>query len=84
METALACGKAEPHIHVLLFGHYTWNARESKLEEEKDFMSFEERVGFEEGREWWKEERVELGERIERAGDWKQVVRWITDNRALI
>ena len=84
VETALACAKAEPRAHVLLFGDYGWNQRESKLEESKDRMSYEERLAYENGREWWKDEHAELPDRVERVKDWTAVVSWVQHNRALI
>ena len=80
VENALACSRAEPPVPVLLFGDYEWNKRESVIREPKDEMSFRQRLEFEEGREWWKYESVELPDCIRRARDWSEVVEWTREN----
>lgn len=81
MENALACSKADPPISVLLFGDYQWNKRESRLENPQDHLGYNERLEFEHGREWWKEETVDLPTNVTRVKDWKEVVSLIERNK---
>ncbi len=80
VENALACANADPPVPVLLFGDYEWNKRESLTDEPKDNLGYEERLKYENGKEWWKEEYVKLPENIRRVKDWPQVVQWVKDN----
>ena len=85
LENALSClGNDEWPMRVLLFGEYQWSQRHSRLEDPKDWMSFEERLQHENGREWWKEEVVhELPPEIQRARNWGEVLEWIRKNHKL-
>ena len=80
VENALACAKADPPITVLLFGDYQWNKRESRLDHPQDHLGYKERLEFEHGREWWKDETVELPSIVTRMKDWKEVVTWVEKN----
>lgn len=77
LENALSCIESSRPMTVLLFGEYDWNKRLSKTDEPKDWMSFDERLFYENGREWWKDEEYGLPERIFRVKDWQDVIEWI-------
>ena len=81
VENALTCAKADPPITVLLFGDYQWNKRESRLDHPQDHLGYKERLEFEHGREWWKDESVELPSIVTRMKDWKEVVTWVEKNK---
>ncbi|KAH8120464.1 hypothetical protein DFH11DRAFT_1560172 [Phellopilus nigrolimitatus] len=85
VENALACARdATPQIPVLLFGDYSWNKRESRLEHPQDHLGFKERLNFEHGREWWKDENVNnvLPENVSRVKDWKAVIAYVERHKA--
>jgi hypothetical protein len=68
-------------VPVLLFGEYEWNQRDSPLETPLDLMSFDERLKYEDGREWWKDEHTVLPPSgIVRSKNWKEAVEWIKAN----
>ena len=79
MENALQCAGASPAVPVLLFGDYEWNKRQSGPQDIGDEMSFNARLANEGGREFWKEERVEIpeGTPLWRVKDWGEVVKWV-------
>ncbi|KAI5123754.1 hypothetical protein M0805_000345 [Coniferiporia weirii] len=84
-ENALACARdASPPIPVLLFGDYSWNKRVSLLEQPQDQLGFQDRLAFEVGREWWKEEDVNkvLPANVKRVNDWSEVVVYIEKCKA--
>ncbi|THU91637.1 hypothetical protein K435DRAFT_227123 [Dendrothele bispora CBS 962.96] len=70
-----------PPTPVLLFGQYEWNKRVSLPSDQIDAMVFDTRLKLEEGREFWKEEKLE--DRVPenapmyRVKDWGEVVRWV-------
>ena len=77
VENALACARdASPPIPVLLFGEYSWNRRESKLDNPEDHLGYKERLQFEHGEEWWKKESADkdFPPNIKRVKDWNEVV----------
>ena len=73
-ENSLACGRAG--IDVLLFGDYSWNRRISSTEKPEDSLGYEDRLKFEGGREWWKDEKADdiLPSNVKRVGDWDGVL----------
>ncbi|KAA1471100.1 hypothetical protein DENSPDRAFT_837026 [Dentipellis sp. KUC8613] len=75
VETALAFGR-HAQRPVLLFGDYEWNKRINT----SDQWCFHEKLKEEDGREWWKNEDVELHpeDQIWRVRDWPEVVKWIS------
>ncbi|KAK0208395.1 hypothetical protein DFS33DRAFT_1411819 [Desarmillaria ectypa] len=79
-ENALQCATAMPVATcVLLFGDYEWNKRISGPEDASDDMSFDIRLKSHGGKEFWKEEIVDIpeGAPLERVKDWSEVVRWV-------
>ncbi|CAK5265270.1 unnamed protein product [Mycena citricolor] len=78
-ENALQVSTAETATRVLLFGDYEWNKRISLTGNASDHMSFDERLAACDGREFWKEETLEVpdGAPLERAKDWGEVIRWV-------
>ncbi|KAK0245878.1 hypothetical protein EDD85DRAFT_802419 [Armillaria nabsnona] len=79
-ENALQCATAIPvATRVLLFGDYEWNKRISGAGDGSDDMSFDIRLKSHGGKEFWKEETVEVpeGAPLERVKDWSEVVRWV-------
>jgi len=78
-ENAIQCATAKPEIPALLFGNYEWNKRVSKQGDARDEMSFDRRLAVEGGREFWKEETVEVpdGTPLYRVKDWEEAVRWV-------
>ena len=74
METAITFGR-EGRRPVLLFGNYEWNKRVNT----DDKWAFHERLDIEGGREWWKEEDVELtpNDAIWRVYNWIEVIEWV-------
>jgi hypothetical protein len=78
-ENALSCATASPPTRVLLFGDYQWNKRCSNPEDNRDAMSFDRRLEAKGGREFWKEEQLEVpeGAPLERVKDWGEVIQWI-------
>ncbi|KAK0456416.1 hypothetical protein EV421DRAFT_1752347 [Armillaria borealis] len=79
-ENALQCATAIPvATRVLLFGDYEWNKRISGAGDASDDMSFDIRLKSHGGKEFWKEETVEIpeGAPLERVKDWSEVVRWV-------
>ncbi|SJL05809.1 uncharacterized protein ARMOST_09145 [Armillaria ostoyae] len=80
LENALQCATAIPvATRVLLFGDYEWNKRISGAGDGSDDMSFDIRLKSHGGKEFWKEETVEIpeGAPLERVKDWSEVVRWV-------
>ena len=77
-ENALACARdARPRISVLLFGNYSWNQRISLVEKPEDHLGYEERLKFENGREWWKDEHADdllPSDKVTRVKDWNEVI----------
>jgi len=69
IENALDCATAHPPVPVLLFGAYPWNRHVSKQETAEDFLAHAERVA----RGIDSEEAEELGERIAKEGQERQV-----------
>jgi hypothetical protein len=82
-ENAVQCATAEPHTPVLLFGDYSWNKRMSGPSDARDEMSFDRRLEAEGGREFWKDERIEVPAEtpMYRVKDWAEVVRWVQKTR---
>ncbi|KAJ3552817.1 hypothetical protein NM688_g3952 [Phlebia brevispora] len=78
LENALKCIKHPQPTQVLLFGNNAWNKREASYKDIKDELSFEERLKKEGGREFWKEEEVEIPAHLPltRVPDWEGVVAW--------
>ncbi|KAG7450155.1 uncharacterized protein BT62DRAFT_927464 [Guyanagaster necrorhizus] len=79
-ENALQCATAIPiATRVLLFGDYEWNKRVSGPGDASDDMSFDIRLKALVGKEFWKEETVDIpeGAPLERVKDWSEVVRWV-------
>ncbi|KAK0465213.1 uncharacterized protein EV420DRAFT_1513328 [Desarmillaria tabescens] len=79
-ENALQCATAVPvATRVLLFGDYEWNKRISGPGDASDDMSFDIRLESHGGKEFWKEETVDIpeGAPLERVKDWSEVVRWV-------
>jgi len=78
LETALAFGQ-EAQSPVLLFGDYEWNKRVNSSEQ----WVFQEKLEAEGGKEWWKDETVELrdDDKIWRVKDWTEVVAWVKDTK---
>lgn len=76
-ENCLACGKAG--IDVLLFGNYRWNKRFSSTDKPEDDLGYNDRLKYENGREWWKDERVDdiLSGNVKRVSDWNDVIEQI-------
>lgn len=83
IENALKCLHADPPVPVLLFGDREWNKRESKYENINTELSFEQRLEKEGGREFWKEENVEIpeGAPLTRVNDWVELVAWVEETR---
>ena len=79
IENALSCASGTDPVHVLLFGDYQWNKRLSSNAGESDKISFEERLKREDGREFWKDDEIEIpdGPSLRRVKDWSEVVQWI-------
>lgn len=86
-EHAIAFAKdANARIPVLLFGDYSWNQRLSYVEEEKDFLGFEERLKAEGGREWWREEHADdvlPKDIVTRVKNWGEVIEHIKNDTKL-
>ncbi|KAJ8517041.1 hypothetical protein ONZ45_g5740 [Pleurotus djamor] len=59
-ENAIQCSTHDPPTRVLLFGDYQWNKRTSGPSDYRDEMSFDIRLKAEGGREFWKEEALEI------------------------
>jgi hypothetical protein len=80
-ENALPC--AIDSTRVLLFGDYEWNKRISTSSDQKDDMSYDIRLKNESGREFWKNEKLEVPEwaPLWRVKDWSEVVRWVISAR---
>lgn len=94
-ENAIQCSTALSPTRVLLFGDYEWNKRISGpgdgesnfrvfrtlliVNQGADEMSFDRRLAGAGGREFWKEETLEIPEGVplERVKDWSEVVRWV-------
>ncbi|KAF8058263.1 hypothetical protein FPV67DRAFT_1524691 [Lyophyllum atratum] len=83
-ENALQCATSRQPTQVLLFGDYEWNKRISASGDAKDEMAFDRRLEAEGGREFWKEETLEIpeGAPLCRVKDWSEVVRWVRDARS--
>ena len=64
---------------MLLFGDYAWNRRESKYDDIKAELSFEERLKKENGRKFWEDEIYEIPSHLPliRVRDWNDVVVWV-------
>lgn len=79
IENCLKCVHADPPVPTLLFGENAWNERESKYSDIKTEMSFDQRLEKEGGREFWKEEKVELpaGAPLTRVKGWDEVVAYV-------
>lgn len=79
IENALKCIHADPPVPVLLFGDNEWNQRESKYADISKELSFDQRLEKEGGREFWKEETVEIpeGAPLTRVKGWDEVVAWV-------
>ncbi|KAF4572587.1 hypothetical protein EYR36_007095 [Pleurotus pulmonarius] len=82
-ENAIQCSTHEPPTHVLLFGDYQWNSRISGPQDHRDEMTFDIRLKAAGGKEFWKEETLEVpeGAPLHRVKDWAEVVRWIRNRR---
>ena len=78
-ENSLACGRAG--IDVLLFGEYSWNRRISSTDKPEDNLGYDERLKFEGGREWWKDEKADdlLPGNVKRVSDWGGVIEHVRD-----
>ncbi|CDO70228.1 hypothetical protein BN946_scf184942.g28 [Trametes cinnabarina] len=83
-ENAVKCVTTEPQVPVLLFGGYAWNQRVAQYSDVKKEVSFEERLKREGGREFWKEEKLELpeGAQLTRVKDWEEVMQWVEKQKA--
>lgn len=83
LENALKCATHENPTPVLLFGYNAWNQRESKYEDIKEELSFEQRLEKEGGREFWKDEVVVLPEGVplKRVKNWEEVLQWVETQR---
>ncbi|KAJ7596733.1 hypothetical protein C8J56DRAFT_771367 [Mycena floridula] len=83
-ENAIQCATASPATAVLLFGDNAWNQRLSGPGDACDAMSFDIRLQCEGGKEFWKEEKLEIpaGAPLHRVKDWSEVVRWIKKARS--
>ncbi|KAF5375195.1 hypothetical protein D9758_000028 [Tetrapyrgos nigripes] len=74
-----------PSTPVLLFGQYEWNRRLCLPSDQIDSMVFDTRLEIEEGKEFWREERLEdhipEGAPLHRVKDWGEVIRWVKKAR---
>lgn len=79
LENCLKCVHADPPVPTLLFGDNAWNQRESKYTDIKAELSFDQKLEKEGGREFWKEEVVELpkGAPLTRVKGWDEVVAYV-------
>ncbi|KAI8995432.1 hypothetical protein BD414DRAFT_479513 [Trametes punicea] len=79
IENGLKCVTTEPKVPVLLFGDYQWNQRVAHYGNIKKEVSFEEKLKREGGREFWKEEKVEVpeGAPLTRVKNWDEVLQWV-------
>ncbi|KAJ8703052.1 hypothetical protein PTI98_001708 [Pleurotus ostreatus] len=82
-ENAIQCSTHDPPTRVLLFGDYQWNSRISGPQDHRDEMTFDIRLKAAGGKEFWKEETLEVpeGAPLHRVKDWAEVVRWIRNRR---
>ena len=78
LENALKCVNHPNPTPVLLFGNNAWNQREAKFKAIEDELSFEERVAREGGREFLKNEIVDIPSHLPltRVPNWEGVVAW--------
>ncbi|KAG6866031.1 hypothetical protein C0991_009440 [Blastosporella zonata] len=85
VENALQCATYKEPTQVLLFGDYEWNKRLSGPEDANDGMTFDRRIEREGGKEFWKEEYVEIpeGAPLTRVRDWSEVVCWVQDAKLI-
>ncbi|KAI0359046.1 hypothetical protein OH77DRAFT_1473609 [Trametes cingulata] len=83
-ENALKCACADPPVPTLLFGDYAWNQHAAHYEDVKQEVSFAERLKREGGREFWKEDKLEVpaGAPLTRVKNWEEVVRWVERQKA--
>lgn len=83
LENALKCVYHIPPTQVLLFGDNQWNKRESKYTDIKTELSFAERLEKEGGREFWKDEEVQIPDEapLKRVDSWEEVVAWVEEQR---
>jgi hypothetical protein len=82
-ENALSCAISPDPVRVLLFGDWEWNKRISSPADHRDDMAFAVRLEREKGRDFWKDEIVEIpdGAPLWRVKDWGEVVSWIVEAR---
>ncbi|KZT06302.1 uncharacterized protein LAESUDRAFT_726129 [Laetiporus sulphureus 93-53] len=82
LENALKCIDHQPPVPTLLFGDYQWNKRQAQYVDIRFEVSFDERHRLEGGREWWKDDEVEIPESapLKRVNHWKEVVSWVEQN----
>ncbi|KAI0651534.1 hypothetical protein C8Q79DRAFT_1004822 [Trametes meyenii] len=83
-ENATKCVTSSPPVPVLLFGDNAWNQRVAHYNDFKKELSFEEKFAREGGREFWKEEKVEVpeGAPLTRVKGWDEVLQWVEKHRA--
>ncbi len=83
MENSLKCVKHAPPIQVLLFGDNQWNKLESKYTDIETELSFAQRLEKEGGREFWKDEEVQIptDASLKRVDTWEEVVAWVEEQR---
>lgn len=84
-ENALTCARTEPHQHVLLFGHYPWNAEIRAPDEDEHpddkltYVELEREGKLPEAKER-RQKRIERGwlpEGVRRVRDWQEVVEYV-------
>jgi hypothetical protein len=78
-ENALQCATWGTPTPSLLFGEYEWNKRVCDSNDPRNGMSFDQRLEAEGGREFWKDDKLEIpeGAPLHRVKNWVEVVEWV-------